>query len=167
MARFVLAVCLSVCLAAPALADAGPFSAGRSRISISGGSSGGFSNERYLVLGATYGYFVADGLEVGLGAQAWLLGDPSLYTLTPQVRYVFHFVPVIKPYVGGFFSRWFVEDPFDDISTLGARLGAFYVSGGGSFVGGGVVVEKILDCNFEDSDDCTDVYPEIVFSLVF
>lgn len=167
MARWVLAVALVCGPFGAAQADAGPFSQGRSRIAISGGSAGGFGGERYLVLGATYGYFLVDGLELGMGAQAWLLGDPSVYTLTPQVRYVLHFVPVLKPYVGGFFSRWFVGGDGDDLSTMGARAGAFYVTGGGGFVGGGVVVETILDCQLEDDADCTDIYPEIAFSIVF
>lgn len=165
-----LGLVLALTLATPIVAEAnaGPFSQGRSRVSIGAGSAGGFgSSERYLVIGATYGYFVYDGLELALGAQAWLLGDPGLYTVTPQARYVLHFVPVLKPYVGTFFSRWFYDSDVDDVSTVGGRAGAFYVTGGGGFVGGGIVYERLLDCQFEDKDDCSAIYPEIALSFSF
>lgn len=144
-------------------ADPGPFAEGSLRLSIIAGAGGGFGND-YLVLGAGLGSYVLDGLEVGAEYEQWFLADPMIGKLSPQARYVLWFVPVLKPYVGTFYRHWFISDGFDDVDTVGARAGAFYVSGGGSYFGLGVVYEKILDCQ-GSGDDCSDVYPELVLAI--
>lgn len=146
-----------------------PFDAGRTRVSIGGGSAGGFGN-RYVVIGAGVGYYVVRGLELGLDTALWLGGDPFIADVSPQARYVLHMVPTIKPYVGGFYRHRFVGDGLDDLDSAGGRAGAFYVTGGGSFIGGGVVYEQILSCDAATEaryETCSDVYPELVLSLSF
>ena len=138
----------------------GPFAQGRVRISVAGGA-----NSEYLFLGGSAGYYVVNGLEAGLGSQFWLIGSPEVITVSPQVRYVLHFVPVLKPYVGAFYQHAFVTDGFDDFDSVGARAGAFWVSGGGSYLGGGVVFEQILDC--PEFTDCSRVAPELTLSIAF
>lgn len=158
-----LAVLGWVALTAPAAAaDAGPFSQGRMRVSVIGGTSGSFG-ERYFVFGAGFAYYVLDGLEMGLEAEHWFGGDPSISKVSPNTRYVLHFVPVLKPYAGAFYRHWFIGDGLPDVDTVGGRAGAFWVSGGGrAFFGLGVVHEIVVsDC----TDECSDTYPEIAFSL--
>ena len=138
----------------------GPFAQGRVRASIIGGANGD-----YLVLGGGLGYYVLDGLEVGLSSQFWLIGSPRIITLSPQVRYVAYFVPFLKPYAGVFYEHGFVSDNFDDYDSIGGRVGAFWVSGGGSYFGGGAVFEQTLDC--PEFRDCFQVLPEVVIAISF
>ena len=162
----VLAALLTLATALPVEArgaDAGPFAEGSVRGSLQAGSGGAFGN-RYLVVGAGLGYYVFDGLEVGLEVDVWFGQEPTITRLTPQTRYVLYFVPVLKPYVGAFYSHWFVGGGRDDADTAGGRVGAFWVSGGGSYFGGGVVHEVILS---ECTVDCSDTYPEISVSISF
>jgi hypothetical protein len=157
-------------VATPGLADQPtPFDQGRTRVSLGGGSAGGFGN-RYVVLGLGVGYYVAPGLELGLDSAFWIGGDPSIIDVSPQARYVFFRVPTIKPYVGAFYRHRFIGAPYDDLASAGGRAGAFYVTGRGGFLGGGVVYEALMDCDAETEaayGSCTDIYPELVFSLTF
>ena len=143
--------------------EAGPFEQGRVRVALGGGSGGSFGN-RYFVISYGVGYFVLDGWEIGIDAEHWFGEDPSLHKLSEQTRYVFHMVPMFKPYIGAFHKHWFIGDDIDDIDTIGGRLGGFFVVGGHFFLGGGVVHEIIVsDCDM----DCSETYPEFVFSATF
>ncbi len=151
-------------LATPALADeeAGPFEQGNSRLSIILGTVNQGGDTAWVV-GAGYGYYITDGLEVGLEAEHWFNSEPSVSKVSPQARYVLWMVPVLKPYVGAFYRHWFVSD-FDDVDSIGARGGVFWVSGGGSFFGVGAVVEQAVSgCE----EECTDIYPEVALSIAF
>ena len=98
-------------------ADPGPFARGKSRISIGGGTSGQFGNQ-YIVIGGGFGYFVANGLELGLDLQFFLGEEPQIYTVSPQVRYVFWQADPIRPYVGAFFRHQFIDGEFDGVEVL-------------------------------------------------
>ncbi len=90
-----------------------------------------------------------------------------MHRLSPGLRYVFHMVPVIKPYVGGFYRHTFVND-YDDLNSLGARAGIYFApKGGGFYVGGGAVYEHLLGCTSSTFVDCDDVYPEIFVGASF
>src|SRR5262245_10107749 len=86
--------------------SAGPFSRGSIRLTLLVGW-GSTVTEEYLILGGGPGYFLADGLEIGLDYEAWLFGEPVMHRLSPETRYIFHMVPVIKPYVGVFYRHTF------------------------------------------------------------
>ena len=157
-----LSLCLTL-LATPSAVAQGPFDQGRIRLHF-GAATAGSSGNRYFVLGLGVGYYLVDGLEVGLDTEAWLGGDPDLAKISPQLRYVFHMVPILRPYIGTFYKHWFVGDGRQDIDTIGGRLGAFYVAGGNVFLGGGIIHEAILsDCD----DECSETYPEFVISVSF
>ncbi len=141
--------------------SAGPFSKGSVRLTLLVGT-GSTITENYLILGGGLGYFLVNGLEVGFDYEAWILASPVMHRLAPEARYVLHMVPVIKPYVGVFYRHTFVTDDYEDMDHVGARGGLFYVpQGGGVFVGGGAVYERLLDCNDNALIDCDSVYPEI------
>ena len=143
--------------------EPGPFAAGRLRVGLGGGTTGTFGKQ-YWVIGGGAGYYVADGVELGLDLQYLFNSDPNVLEVAPGVRYVAWFVPVLKPYVGAFYRHWFVSgDDFDDADSVGARGGVFYVSPGGrAAIGVGVVYEALLDCS---GDACTDIYPELALSF--
>ena len=144
--------------------EAGSFDQGNVRLSVSGGGGHAFGDD-YVVLGLGVGYYVFDGLELGLDADAWF-GDPEIYTISPQVRYVVHQVPNVKPYAGAFYRRTFIEG-LDDLDAVGFRGGAFFTIGRGSYLGVGAVYDIYLDCDRDEYESCSDVYPEIVLSFAF
>jgi hypothetical protein len=162
-----LALSASV-LALPATAaaemDAGPFAEGSIRISAIFGVANQIDNTAFI-LGAGAGYYIVDGLELGLEGEYWINSEPSVSKVSPNARYVLWFVPVLKPYVGTFYRHLFVGAPKDDMDSLGGRAGAFWVSGGGSYFGGGVVHEiYVKGC---EVSDCSETYPEIMLSFSF
>jgi hypothetical protein len=142
--------------------SAGPFSKGSIRLTLLIGT-GTTVNDTYLIIGGGPGYFIVDGLEVGLDYEAWIFAEPVMHRLSPETRYVFHMIPVIKPYVGVFYRHTFVTgDRYDDMDHVGARGGLFYVPKGGRvYVGGGAIYERLMDCEDGALVDCDEVYPEI------
>ncbi|MCH2109044.1 MAG: hypothetical protein MK135_06930, partial [Polyangiaceae bacterium] len=130
--------------------SAGPFAAGSARLGVGLGfaqasTSNGlfFEEESWLLLGTGLGYYLIDGLELGLDAGFWVIGSPFIATMSPGVKYVFHQVPVVKPYVGTFYKHYFVSD-FADNEAVGARGGVLIMIGPSSYLGAGLVYEHIF-----------------------
>lgn len=143
--------------------QAGPFSQGSQSVAIIAGSGRAF-NEDYLILGLGYGYYVLKGLELGIDAQFWLSGDPSINKLSPKITYVFTQPKRIKPYVGTFYRRTFI-DGLDDLDSIGYRAGLNIMGQGNFFFGIGGVYEEYRDCNETTYRSCSNSYPEILFSF--
>ncbi len=144
-------------------ATAGPFSQGSQSLSIVAGSGRAF-DEDYLILGLGYGYYVLNGLELGIDAQFWLRGDPSINKLSPQIRYVFTQPERVKPYVGAFYRRTYI-DGLEDLDSVGYRAGLNFMGQGNFFFGVGFVYEEYRACSETIFRDCSDTYPEILFSF--
>lgn len=140
---------------------ADPFQKGSQAISIVAGSGSSF-NENYIIIGGGYGYYVLDGLELGLDAQAWVNGDPSIYKLSPTVKYVFTQPKTIRPYVGAFFRRTFI-DGFEDLDSVGYRAGLYFMGQKNFYFGAGFVYEDYQGCSEVIFKDCSTTYPEILF----
>ena len=155
---FVLLICIS---STPALA--GPFSQGSQSVSVIAGAGSAF-NDDYIILGVGYGYYVINGLELGIDAQFWLSGDPSINKLSPQIRYVFTQPKTVKPYVGAFYRRTYI-DGLEDLDSIGYRAGLYFMGQGNFFFGVGAVYEEYRDCSETIFSDCTSTYPEILFSF--
>jgi hypothetical protein len=141
-----------------------PFDRGRVRVAGSLGWAQGSTTD-WLVLGAGAGYYLLDGLEVHGDATFWLVGSPFVMTLTPGVRYVFHMLPQIKPYVGAFYRHYFVDAAGYDSDSVGGRAGIYFVVNRNVYVGGGLVVEQFFNNHFFSSD--TQVYPELTVGFAF
>ncbi len=109
--------------AAPISASKGLFEKGRSRIPVSAGAGSAFQSE-YVVLGIGAGYYIANGLELGLNGEAWWGNNPNIYTLSPELRYVVYQLERLKPYVGTFYKRTFYEG-YSDLDSYGGRVGVF------------------------------------------
>jgi len=144
---------------------ADPFGKGSTRVSFVVGS-GYTLDESYVILGLGAGYFIANGLELGLDGQAWVGGDPDIYKLKPQATYIVPIQSRIRPYAGAFYSRIFI-DGYDDQDTAGARGGVYFTSNQKWFMGVGAVYESYLNCDKDVYSSCDDVYPEITFSVSF
>lgn len=142
--------------------NAGMFSQGRRRVTGTVGWGSAFGND-YLLVGLGVGYFVRNGLDVGVDFEGWFLGEPTMYKLSPRADYVMWRSPRLKPYVGAFYRWNFISD-FDDQSSIGGRAGAFYKGTRGGMAGAGVVYERFISDRFEDKDV---IYPEIFVAVSF
>lgn len=131
--------------------------------------SGSAFNDDYLILGVGAGYYLAKGLELGIDAQYWFSGDPSITKVSPRVTYVFTQPKAIKPYVGAFYRRTFYGDykgiSIDDQNSYGYRAGAYLNTASNVNIGAGIVYEEYLDCN--RLSDCSTTYPEVTFAVSF
>ena len=154
----ILLICINT---SPAMA--GPFQQGSQSVSILAGAGSAFGDD-YIILGAGYGYYVVSGLELGIDAQFWLSGDPSITKLSPKINYVFTQPEKIKPYVGAFYRRTYI-DGLDDLDSIGYRAGLNFMGQGNLFFGLGVVYESYQGCNETVYNDCSNTYPEIIFSF--
>jgi hypothetical protein len=144
-------------------AEYDPFARNRVQLSVFAGVSNS-GTTTYGQLGVGVGYFLLDGLELGLGSDIWF-GDPTIVNLTPGLTYVFHMVPTIKPYLGSFYRHAFIFEA-TDLDSVGARAGLYFV-GGHTYVGAGVVYERWLGCENETFVDCDEIYPEVVLAFAF
>lgn len=143
----------------------GAFSRGRTHFVVTAGNGYAF-DESYLVLGLGVSYYVIDGLNIGLSLESWSGADPSMYKITPSVQYVFHQIPRVSPYVGGFYRRAYV-DGLPDINSVGARGGVYLNAGRNAYIGIGAVYESYIDCNTSVYRSCSDTYPEVSFTIAF
>jgi len=146
-------------------AGADSFQAGSPRVSFVAGSGRAF-DDNYVVLGLGAGYFILNGLEIGLDGEAWLGGDPDIYKLSPQIKYVLPLQSPLRPYAGAFYRRTFI-DGYDDQDSAGGRAGVYYSSSGNMYMGVGVVYESYLDCNDRLDTSCDYLYPEITLAFSF
>ena len=140
-----------------------PFDQGRFSLSGGAGTASAFG-QRYFGIGLSASYFVLDGVAIDAGSVVQWGDGPTILRTTPGLRYVAqplvgHF-PLI-PYVGVFYSHWFVGDAFADIDALGTRGGLLYVSGS-VVLGLGIAYERIVS---ECTMDCSSIYPDITIAI--
>ncbi len=160
-----LAIVLFTATGVHAGPDAYPFSKGSARLSLLVGSNTAF-NQDYSVIGIGVGYYVTDGLEAGLDAETWQGNSPHIYRISPELRYVLYTVQPIKPYAGLFYRRTFIED-HGDHNEAGVRAGGIVLAGQRAYFGVGVVYEIRLNCDKSIYSSCSDVYPELMFAVMF
>ncbi len=144
---------------------AGAFAKGKTHFSVIGGSGSAF-NDSYTVIGASVRYYFFDGFNLGLAAETWFGGTRDINKLTPSIQYVFFQPSIVKPYVGAFYRRTYIED-LEDLESAGARAGVYIASGPNAFIGIGAVYESYINCQELVYDSCEDTYPEISFSFAF
>ena len=144
---------------------AGAFGKGKTHVVATAGTGRAF-NDDYLVLGLGVSYYVIDGLNVGLGFESWSGGDPGMRKLTPSAQYVFYQLGRIKPYVGAFYRRTYI-DGLPDIDSAGGRAGAYFQTGRNAYLGAGIVYESYVDCKESVYRSCSSTYPEVTFTLAF
>ena len=146
--------------------SAGPFSQHAVRLTATAGA-GATRYESYLILGAGIGYFLFDGLTVGIDYLAWIGGTPFVQQLAPEIRYVFHFVPTVKPYVGTYYRHAFIAD-YDDLDYLGGRAGIYWVPPQSrAYFGAGMAYERLINCSSSALTDCDVFLPEVAIGITF
>src|SRR5512138_1975194 len=113
--------CGRVVVVASLLTLAVPATAEGFRIGASGGVASMY-NQTYVGLGARLGYDLGLGVTPELGAAYWTGGTPTIFELAPGVTWYMP-LPVIRPYVGAFYSHLFLGSGFPDQDALGGRAG--------------------------------------------
>jgi hypothetical protein len=161
----VLFLFLLMPLAAHAESSAAFFTEGSARLSIHFGGATAF-NQDYSIFGIGGGYFVADGVEIGLDAETWFGNTPRIEQVSPQVRVVLTPSGSIKPYVGAFYRRTHIEG-YRDADTVGARAGAYFLTGGNAYFGAGLAQDIHLNCDRTVYTSCAETYPEFLFAVTF
>jgi hypothetical protein len=164
----VAAVAVAACAFAPPAAAqqaAGVFGKGRTHLFVTGGTGYAF-DESYFVLGAGLTYYVIDGLALGLSFESWTGSDPRITKLTPSLQYVFYQLGAVKPYLGGFYRRTYI-DGLPDLDSLGARAGIYIQAGRSAYLGIGGVYESYQDCTSSVYRKCESTYPEVSFTIAF
>lgn len=156
--------CLAIVLSAFfAPAQAAPFAQGDMSVSVLVGSGRAF-NDNYTIVGAGVGYYVLDGLRLGVDAETWLGGRIDINKVSPQVQYVFARTEKLKPYLGAFYRRATIEG-LDDLNSAGARAGVYLSNRGGYYLSFGIVQENYLSCDETVYVSCSDTYPEISLTI--
>lgn len=150
---------VALVLLLPGTSKAQPFTHGATNFSVIVANGRAFAQD-YTIVGVGIGYYVANGLELGLELESWTGGDPNIYKVTPSFRYVLNLGTQINPYVGAFYRRVYIQG-YPDLDSWGARAGAFINTGGRSYLGIGVVYSKLRDCNQQLYQTCSDTYPEL------
>ena len=131
--------------------------------------SGRTFNDDYIILGVSAGYYVAEGLELGIDLQRWYSGEPTITKVSPQIRYVFTQPKTFKPYIGAFYRRTYYENldgrDIDDQDSFGYRAGAYFSTDNRVYFGAGIVYEEFKDCS--RLTDCSTTSPELLFTVSF
>ncbi len=145
--------------------SADPFSKGSKRGTIVLGSGRAFG-DNYTILGLGFGYYIIDGLELGIDAETWMGGAPSIKQVSPSLRYVFRNNSSISPYLGAFYRKTYIEN-LRDLSATGYRLGAYINAGSNVYMGAGAVFINYSDCSTTIYTSCSDTYPEFTLGIAF
>jgi hypothetical protein len=143
--------------------DPGPFAAGRKRVGLYAGAGSTF-NQTYFLVGVGGGYYVADGLELGMDVEGWLGKDPNIWKVTPHARYVLWRAAAVKPYVGVFYRLNYYSGLYEDFNSYGGRAGLAYRSGR-NYLALGVVHEIYEQDDFYGDSSAT--YPEFAVWISF
>lgn len=157
---------LMVLALAPMFASAeNGFEQGKMRISASAGT-GSVNNVNYFQLGVGAGYYLWDGVEVGLDVRSWLGGRYKIHEVSPSVTYVFTHFESFKPYGGVLYRRTFIGGR-DDVSAHGARGGLFLQYSENLRLRAGIAAIRHHDCDRTVNAECTEFYPEFSAGLYF
>jgi hypothetical protein len=148
----------------PALLRRTPFDAGSIHVTFGSALLVGERDDRYFVIAAGLGYYIINGLELGLDVEHWFGNDPEVTRVSPQVRYTFFQIfERFPPYLGAFYRRWVVHGG-EDKDSAGLRAGAYLLVGRSATLGLGVTYETLLPC---DDADCDATYPEVTLGIGF
>lgn len=149
----------------PPRADTLPFQQGAVSLSLMVATAFAGDNE-YMILGGGLGFYVANGFQIGVDGAVWVFDSPTIGTITPKLEYVLSPIPIIKPYLGGFFRHYIVGDGRDDFQAIGGRFGAYVAPGNAAYFGFGGVYEHQLDCG-RRVIPCDQWYPELTVAVSF
>jgi len=141
------------------------FCEGSMRLSLLLGGGRAFDQD-YRVYGIGVGYYFIDGLEAGLEAETWQGAHPGIRRVSPQAMYVFPLGSQVRPYLGAFYRRTFVQD-YKNLSDAGGRAGILFPVGRSAYLGVGGVYEQHIACDRIVYESCSESYPELTIAIIF
>lgn len=159
----IMMLLLSSALPVRAAEVGGIFGQGSTQFSVLAGRGYAFNSD-YLIVGVGAGYYLLDGVGIGLSYESWSGSGPSINKISPSVQYVPYWDSALRPYVGGFY-RHAVISGLPSINSLGVRAGVYFASNSRSVIGAGLAYESYLDCQSAIYSSCNETYPEI--SIIF
>jgi len=139
----------------PAAAPAAPAAAGKKWWSgqvftwLSAGSTFAYGNAYGNVsLGA--GWLMQNGIAPNFEVGYSFGGTPDIWTLRPGITW-YTPIPVLRPYIGVYYTRWLVGHGFEDRNGVGARMGFSL----GRFISLGVLYDRVIDGCSNNCDSWT------------
>ncbi|MGE5172514.1 MAG: hypothetical protein ACM3MD_01670 [Betaproteobacteria bacterium] len=165
LAPLMILLLLPVAVHAESGTGSSPFIKGTARFSVLLGGATAF-DQSYTIAGIGGGYFVADGIEIGLDADAWFGNSPRIYEAGPRIGIVLNTDIPLKPYLGAFYRRTHI-DGYRDNDTVGARAGVYFLTGRSAYFSIGLAQDIHLNCDRTVYASCTEIYPEIAFIILF
>lgn len=141
------------------------FSRGKVRTTLYAGSASALDNQ-YLLIGLGVGYYIVNGLQIGVDGEVWVGSSPAIYKVAPQILYVFYRFSHLKPYVGAFYRRTFY-DGYPDLNSYGGRAGLASALGRNVYASFGVVYEKYLSYDEAKYSSYSQTYPEFSVTVCF
>lgn len=147
-------------LALTALLQAGMLERGSGVLSVKGGFVA-VDDKDYTIVGANIGWFILDGLKVGLAYERWFQADPNIDKLSVDANYYLPVSEGIRPYLGAFYAQNFASS--EDIGTsYGFRGGVLFYTAQAS-----IGLEWNHEVFDECGSDCERSYPMVVFGFSF
>lgn len=155
--------CGRVVVVAVLVAFAVPAKAEGFRIGASAGVASMY-DQTYFGIGGRLGYDLGFGVTPELGATYWTGGTPTIFELAPGVTWYMP-LPIIRPYVGAFYSHQFLGSGFSDQDAIGGRAGISLFGLGPLQLSVGAAYKKQLSCPANGS--CDTWWPEAFAGIGF
>jgi len=165
-AAFCSAAILAAALTPTFVSAQASFTSGQTRVSVSAGNTRAY-NDNYFQIGIGAGYYVLDGLELGLDASSWLGGETRIHEVMPSATYVLGNLESFAPYAGAFYRHTFIEGR-DGVGAYGARGGVLIQQAANLHLRAGVAVIRYTRCDQTmGGANCTDYFPELSAGFYF
>ncbi len=165
LAPLMILLSLPVAVHARSGTGSSPFREETVRFSFLLGGATAF-DQSYTIAGIGGGYYVADGIEIGLDADLWFGNSPRIYEAGPRIGIVLDADIPLKPYLGAFYRRTHI-DGYRDNDTVGARAGAYFLTGGNTCLGVGLAHDVHVKCDRSVYSSCAETCPEIALIILF
>ena len=128
--------------------------------------SGTSYGDNYTIFGLSGDYFISDNISLGAGYRGWFGSGPNINQLTVAGSYYIPLSEKFHPYVG-VFMRETMPDGEDNYESYGARAGLAMSTSANSYISFGYAYEQYSSCTNIKKQECSNSYPELVFSLSF
>lgn len=108
---------------------------------VSGGTTFAY-NQTYASINVGAGWLMRNGLAPNVEVGSAFGNTPTLWSVRPGVSW-FLPIPGVQPFIGAYYTHWFVTDGFADQNGVGGRAGVSI----GSVLAVGVNYDHLLSCN--------------------
>ncbi len=153
---------LSIFILSSAIYAGDLFLSGHKNFNVSVGTSSSYGNT-YTVVGINANYFIVNNLSVGVGYRGWFGDKPNINEITIPIT-LYASMRGYNPYVGIVLNHTMMDDPYEDYSVYGGRMGIALQSSSNSFMSIGWVYEYREDAS---GNTISKSYPEVNIGFSF